>query len=262
MAIKTRETVAHATIRRQPRREPVRRPPTQSTLSIAAYALADEMGGRDLPVEERDEAAAKIYNFAAKSVATAWSLVDSAVMAIRCRQGRRKVSGVRDEIVKPFEDALGKAKKADLDRKAEIVEAFKAEDADKDALEAELKELLLRAIPQGRDYKLGEKASTFLVEAMLAEFLPVKGSPLAMEDFPRFVRDNVRFLDWLGASLPLFGDEQITEYAEAKSADKAARATDAAEAAPEADAEELSDEEETEVEEEAQEPVAEATASA
>ena len=102
-------------------------------------------------------------------------------------------------------------------------------------IESQLKELLLRAIPQGRDYKLGETASMFLVEAMLAEFQPVKGSPMTVEDFPRFVQGNLRFLDWLGASLPLFGDEQITEYAEAKSQDKAARAEDAAVPAPEAD---------------------------
>jgi len=207
-------------------------------LSIAAYALADEMGGRNLPQAERDDAAAKIYDYAAKSVATAWSLVDSAIMAIRCRQGRRKVSGVRDEIVKPFENALDEAKKADLEMKGKLIEELKAEgtgDERKSEIESQLKELLLRAIPQGRDYKLGETASMFLVEAMLAEFQPVKGSPMTVEDFPRFVQGNLRFLDWLGASLPLFGDEQITEYAEAKSQDKAARAEDAAVPAPEAD---------------------------
>jgi hypothetical protein len=253
MAIKSRPVVRAVVA-------PVRMPPTQSVMSLAAYALADELGGRDIPQADRDAAAGEIYEFAAKSVATAWSLVDAAIMAVRCRQARRKLSGVRGEIVPEFLAALDKSKAGDLKRRGEILGQLKAvKDDVKASLEAELKELTLRGIKQGRPWKLGEKAMAYLVTAMLEEFLPVKGTLFAKQDFPRFVAENIRFLDWLGVNL-LFTEEQNAGYQGAKDADKAARAAAGAEAAPEADAdvEVESDEDETAAEVEgAEEPAAE-----
>lgn len=215
-------------------RQPARLPPTQSQLSLAAYRLADELGGRALPQAERDNAAGEIYDFAAGSVATAWSCVEAADMAVRCLSGRRKVSGARGEIVGPFRAELDKAKAEDLAHRGEILTAMKAEGADKPALEGELRELTLqgRKLLQGRPLRLGPAASAYLLDAMRREFLPVKGSPLAVEDFPQFVGGNLRFLDWLGTAL-LFSETQVSEYEAAKEADKAVRAAVASSPAPE-----------------------------
>lgn len=233
MAIKTRTQSPAPRIHRHER--PVRLPPTQSQLSAAAYRLADALGARDLDQATRDAAAANMYAFAAKSVASAWSLVEAAVVAVRCYQGRRKISGAHHEVVGPFRGSLEQAKADDLATKGKLLEELKSADDDrKVAIEAELKELLLRGIPQGKSWELGEKAGAFLVDAMRREFMPVKGSPLAVEDFPKFVEGNVQFLDWLGVSL-LFTEEQNADYASAKEWDKAARAQDAASPAPEAE---------------------------
>lgn len=251
MAIKTRSTVV-VSASRQPR-QPVRRPPTQSQLSAAAYRLADELGGRECDQETRDDAASKIYDFAAGSVSTAWSLVDAAIMAVRCYQGRRKISGAMGEVVVPFREALDEAKTEDLKSKAALIEELKAEgttDERKDAIRGELNELLLGNIPQDRPFRMGSEASAFLLESMFCEFMPVKGSPLAVEDFPRFVQENLRFLDWLGVEL-LFTKEQNVQYQAAKDADKAERAAAGAEPAPDAEVEsdEDSDVADAEVEE-------------
>lgn len=234
MSIKSREIVAPQTVRRATRHQPERKPPTQSQLSIAAYRLADELGGRECDQQTRDDAAAQIYDFASKSVATAWSLYDSAIIAVRCYSGRRKVSGARGEVVDPFMDELDKAKAEDLRAKGELIEEIKDEGTSaerKAEIESELGELLLRGAPQGREYKIGSAAMEFLQDAMIGEFMPVVGSPMAEQDFPRFVGSNVRFLDWLGTTL-LFTEEQKAEYARAKDADKAARAEAGSESAP------------------------------
>jgi hypothetical protein len=157
---------------------------------------------------------------------------------------------VQGEIVGEFVAALDKSKESDLKRRGEILGQLKgAKDDVKASLEAELAELTLRGIKQGRPWKLGEKATAFLLDAMLWEFKPVKGSPMAEQDFPRFVEGNIRFLDWLGTSL-VFTDEQKAEYSAAKDADKAARAEAAGTDAPEADAIEESAEDAEVVEDE------------
>lgn len=221
-----------------PRRAPRRLPPTQGQLSAAAYRLADELGERNLEQATRDNAAGLIYGFAAASVATAWSLIEAADLAVRCYSGRRKVAGHGADVVGPFRAGLDKAKAEDLARKGEILEALKAAEGEKKtALEGELRELTLRGIPEGRPMRLGPTAGAFLLRVARGEFLPVKGSALAEQDFPRFVRENIRFLDWLGQSL-LFTEEQVVAYQATKDADKALKAVRAeASAAPAPEAE-------------------------
>lgn len=226
-----------------PHRAHDRLPPTQSVLSLAAYRLADELGGRDLEQADRDDAASRIYDFAAKSVATAWSLVDAAVMAVRTLQARRMLNRERGNVLDEFLKELDAAREGDLKARAKLIEEIKAEgtgDERKREIEGELKELLLRGIPQGRSWKLGEKTMVFFLDAMRREFMPIRGSPMARQDFPRFVKGNVQFLNWLGTSL-LFSEAQVLEYQAAKDKDKAASAQAAAQPAPETDATEEND---------------------
>ncbi|NQV89791.1 hypothetical protein HQ487_00110 [Candidatus Uhrbacteria bacterium] len=220
------------------RRQFVRLPPTQSQLSVAAYCLADRLARGSVSDEERDEAAAKFYEFAEQSVDTAWSLVDAAIIAMRCFQGRRKVAGTQQEVVAPFITELDKGKVDDLNRKREIETELKGKEIDeatKAELETELKELLLRGIPQGRPMRLGPQAGTFLLGGMAHYFLPVSGSPLAEQDLPNFVRNNVRFCDFIAMEI-LFSEEAKAEYQAKKEADKAARAEATANSEAEADA--------------------------
>jgi hypothetical protein len=196
----------------------VRPPPTQSPLSLAAYRLADELGGRDIPQQDRDDAAEQIYNFAAKSVATAWSLINAAVMAVRCRIARDKLKGIRGDRLQDFEMLLEEAHKGDMRRLNSLKN------------ESKIKKLLLRGIPQGRRLNLGKAAFAFLLEAMRYEFNPIQNSPMDQEDFPRFLQENLQFLDFL-ARLVLT-DAQFKAYAQAKAADKAERAQADAEPAP------------------------------
>lgn len=200
-----------------------RKPPTQSVLSLAAYRLADELGGRNCDEDTRNQAAGAMYGFAEKSVETAWSLVDAAIVAVRCYSGRRKVSGARGEVVDLFLVSLNEAKTWDIKTRSELIEQVKTAEGEAMAeIEKKLGELLLRDIPQSRPFRLGPQATAFLLDAMRQEFMPVKGSPLAEEDFPRFVERNLCFLDWLAGLV--FLETQVSEYQAKKDADKAARA--------------------------------------
>lgn len=240
MAIKPRSAVpAAARPARRAAPPHVRRPPTQGQLSGAVYRLLDELAkGRDVSQATIDEMAAEVYGFATKSVETAWSVVDAAVVVVRCLQGRRRISGVGGDVVAPFKADLDKAKKADLDRADAIrKEIAKEEDeAVKAAKSQELRELLLRDAQPGSPLRLGPAATDFLREAMVRWFRPVEGSPLAWEDLPRMVVENRRFFDFLAVQV-LFGGEEAAAYAAAKDADKAARVAADSEPAPPAEEE-------------------------
>ncbi len=235
------------------RQEPIRLPPTQRQLSRSVIRLMEELAAGRVSPEQIADAQDKVYGFAEKSVSTAWSAVDAAILIVRAFQGRRKVSRAQGDVVGAFRASLEEGKRLDLDRKGEIVKELKLAEGDaKAALETELKELTLRGIPEGRPMKLGPAATQFLVDVIVPRFRPVKGSPLALEDLPNLIVENLRFFDFMGKEV-LFSDEEKAAYAAARDEDKAARANaDASEApAEETDAIEESNSDEIPAEEEA-----------
>lgn len=251
MAIKIRTNTSN------PRREK-RLPPTQSSLSLAAYRLADELGQGQESEKNRDAAAGRMYEVAETSVSTAWGLVNAAIMAVRCRNGRRRVAGVQGDIVSSFRNELEKAYQEDLAKKTELLEQLKTTEGEaKKVLEEELKNLLLHGIPQGKPLQLGSAATAYLVNGIVTRFRPVLGSPLEQEDLPRMVKENIRFFDWLGVEL-LFSDKEVEEYRAVKDEDKLARAETGGSPAPE----ETASQEDAESDKDSGVPVAEETEAA
>lgn len=239
MPIAPRSAVPAAT-RPARRHETPRKPPTREQLSAAVYRLLDELAkGRNVSQQVVDAMAVEVYAFAAKSVETAWSVVDAAIAAVTAYAWRRTQSGAnRGNPVADFKAGLEKAKTDDLARADDLFKEGKAAEGEaKAALEQEWRELLLRDAQPGTPLRLGPSATAFLQEGMVRWFRPVEGSPLAKKDLPRLVAENRRFFDFLGTQV-LFGTEEGEGYAAAKAADKAARIAAASEPAPPAEEEE------------------------
>ncbi len=178
---------------RRTSKQPSRKPPTASQLVEACHVYVEAMKLRQTFVVD-------LYNEVSLYVESAWSLVEFAEATMTAKNGRAKLSNVRDpQHVIEFHKELERVKKIDLDEAGRLREQAKDEtDMEaKTALHAQIDALLLRKSKPGRPLKLRGFEGAVLVSWTVPTFnAPTKGAYHRV-DLPRMVKRHARLCKWI-----------------------------------------------------------------